>query len=188
VALHPIFVMSSCGLLCYSEPAQCSIFFEPKEWSKRYNETFFTAQLIDSKLVQDEAKNTVAVYIIQLKSGLLNQWRVERRYSHFHQLATEIQQELKSPAEPTPSLPPKTLFTSHATEEEVVKQRSKELDDWLLALLGQRGICELKSVRKFLDLDRKLELIPEEIEAEDGENNNNTNTNPNEPDPNIFDP
>jgi len=154
-----------------SDPPQCSVYFEPGEWSRRYAETFFTAEVNGYQLQSDGSVN----YQIRCRCGELNQWIVEHRYSDFESFSSQVQQQYQQSSaaasslsnSPFPSLPPKTWF--HSVDPSFLQSRQQSLQQFLNDLLQRREICRTPAVRSFLELDRSLRfptMEETEVEAE----------------------
>lgn len=82
--------MSSSSLID-SPPAQCSLWFEPKQWSPRYEETFFTAS-ITAYQVQENAP----LFTIEMKAGALNRWTVEKNQSQMEEFAKQVRHQIST--------------------------------------------------------------------------------------------
>lgn len=67
------------------DPPQCSIWFEPKQWSKRYADTFFTASVDGYSMEGGEG-----VLLIRLASGSRNQWTVNKSIKEVEEFCKEV--------------------------------------------------------------------------------------------------
>lgn len=148
------------------EPSQCSLWFEPQQWSKRYEETFYTC-LVAGHLVREGTP----AFVIQLHAGAINSWQVTKTTPELETFAQQLQAALQAQQESTtvPDLPAKKFsLLSEDTSAEYLTQRTGAYDKWLSATLGSsRKISALPCVRAFLELDRELVKEPDEEEEID---------------------
>jgi hypothetical protein len=115
------FVMAAAAV---SEPGQCSLYFDPKQWSKRYEETFFTC-LVAGHLVRDGTP----AFVVQLHAGALNSWQVTHTAAEFEAFAAKVAAELHARQDATavPELPAKKFsLISEDTSAEHLAQRTGE--------------------------------------------------------------
>ena len=148
------------------EPPQCSVYFDPKQWSRRYAETFFTARIVSHSLSSDSA--TAAVVYRILVESRDSSWQVEHRFSEFEQLLSAVQPlyaEQLSGQPPLPALPPKTWLPSR--DESFVQERQEALQSFMQELLQRKDICRLQPVRQFLQLDTPMQTTAEEEADQD---------------------
>jgi len=158
------------------EPPQCSVFFDPKEWSRRYTDTFFTASIISHSLHTDHT-----IYTIRIQCADA-QWEVQHRYSEFEQLLASLHAQYAPAPSPSsassaslPPLPPKTWLPSR--EEKFLKERREALQTFLVDLLQRKDICRIQAVREFLVLDTPMVRREEEhIEDDDEEGEGQSGT------------
>jgi hypothetical protein len=74
------------------EPPQCSLFFEPKEWSRRYADTFFTADVVavapasSSSAAAPAQPETVEIRV----QAADNAWSLHKTHEQFEQLAKQV--------------------------------------------------------------------------------------------------
>jgi hypothetical protein len=75
------------------DPPQCSLWFEPKEWSRRYADTFFTADVVADETAGASAAGAgsapAGTMTIQMKAGD-NAWTVSKTPEQFEQLAKQV--------------------------------------------------------------------------------------------------
>lgn len=147
-----------------------------QEWSRRYEDTFFTAEL-------NPAHTTVhpqlhcPLFELSVRAGE-NAWTLHRAAPEFDALAKSLAAELAAHkhAFVVPELPGKgwggalgELLSSGGDSAEALAQKAAALNSWMHALLGgaARKICLFPSVRAFLDLDRQLIVKPQEADDDD---------------------
>ena len=83
-----------------TEQPHCSVWFDPADWSRRYEETFFTCAIVAHHVTSDGA---TAVYDIQCKCAD-NVWTVQRRFSEFEALLNAV--SVSMPHTPTAAAAP----------------------------------------------------------------------------------
>lgn len=131
---------------------QCSVHFLQKEWSERYDITFFTCSVVGFKIHE----KSFATFQILLQAGK-NNWTVDRRFSDFDALYSALKKAF--PSLQLPKLPSKSWGTKLGSS--FLAQRQQDLEDFLTTLMAVRtdkaDMPEHHLVRAFLDLDRKLE-------------------------------
>lgn len=146
---------------------QCSMYFEPAEFSPRYGRVFFTV-VLDKHTTHADG---YALYLLTVKCGTQS-WTVQRRYSEFDDLLAGLRTVLTGPGLELPALPPKTW--SRDLSPDFLSERTRALAAFLHGLLRleqHRLAARLSAVRAFLELDRQLppEEPEPEMEEEDGE-------------------
>lgn len=140
----------------FAEPPQCSVYFEPKLWSYRYSETFFTA--VVSTELSTESPNH---FTIKCKSGE-NQWFVTRTLAEFQSLLaitrTQYQQLPSSHNSHANELPQFPIKQSNESSD--YEERAKSLQTFIDELLQRKDICQAEAVRTFFTLDRPINRRP----------------------------
>jgi len=104
-----------------------------------------------SNTVRD--KKPYTIYEIEVRSSSTITWVIYKRYSHFHQLHTELTKANTLTLEQRnnlPLLPPKRLTRSLAVE--FVEKRKHELQDYLRALLETPGLVHNPIMLAFLQV------------------------------------
>jgi hypothetical protein len=150
------------------EPPQCSVYFDPKQWSRRYAETFFTARIVSHSLSPESAAAVLYRILVESRDS---SWQVEHRFSEFEQLLSAVlplysEQLHGQPS--LPALPPKTWLPSR--NENFVQERQEALQSFMQDLLQRKDICRLQPVRHFLQLDTPMQSAQEEeVGEEEGE-------------------
>ena len=142
------------------EPPQASVYFDPKEWSRRYTSTFFTASVASYSL----ANSTVSYHLLVRCAD--DSWEVQQPFPAFERLLQELRPAaVPAGAPPLPTLPPKAWT---ASQEGFAKERQPALQSFLNALLQRRDICRLRPIRAFLALDTPLTAQQEPEDSEEG--------------------
>ena len=141
------------------------LFFEPKAWSRRYGDDFFTVTIPTHKIVNNKdgaataaqaskvSRGTHGAFVIQGRRGDLT-WHVERRYSEFVRLHARGTAGAPPTAPDAPpaapaTLPPKSLWWT-AQDQKFLERRRSSLEAYLHRLLARRGVCALPHVWDFL--------------------------------------
>jgi len=161
------------------DPPQCSTFFEPKEWSRRYADTFFTADVVAVTPAADAPAKPES-FEIRVQAGD-NVWAVTKTAEQFEQLAKQLSSDLlthKQNGYSLPALPHNgaggllgaalgALGGGGSSSDE---SRRAGYSAWLRGTLsGCRKMCLFPALRAFLDLDRELARpVEEDDDEEDG--------------------
>ena len=133
------------------------LYFEPKAWSHRYGDDYFTVTIPAAKIVPGGGarvkKGQHGAFVLEGKRGDRT-WRVERRYSEFSRLHARGTAGAPAPAPDAPpgvppKLPPKTLWWT-AQDGPFLERRRQALEAYLHGLLARRGVCALPHVWDFL--------------------------------------
>jgi len=157
-----------------SDPPQCSLWFEPKEWSRRYPPTCMTAQLLPR--ADGDSSST---YRIECKCADQNVWILEKCESDFEQLRQElVASPSSSPSSASylggasiPALPAKPWTLLPSSTASAAREHQASLSSWLNSVLGcSRTICLHPAIRRFLDLDRTLIPVRDDAAEEENEN------------------
>jgi len=137
-----------------------------KDWSPRFEQTFFTCSIISrskhsTPLDATDAKiqthhHPVQYFNVKVKCGKKEEM-VAKRYSQFRSLYDEIRrhppESLEIDISTTPlHMPPKTCFFSKL-DEDFLDDRQEELGIFLDHLLKRPNYSKHPAVRKFLRLD-----------------------------------
>lgn len=153
--------MSNQPQSAYTTPKPCSLYFDPIDWSPRYPETFFTANIIKEKLQEKLQENTK--FTIQVRCGSLNSWEVSRTLESLAEIVKQIKHRYSGEFQ-FPDESGNLLGKSASVNVD-------ELQNYLIELLSQRGICETAEIREFLELDREISINNDsEISDETNEN------------------
>ena len=147
------------------EPPQCSVYFSPAEWSRRYATTFFTSSLTSYAVQPDGAVS----YTIHCRC-VDDSWDVQHRFSDFERLLQQVR-SASPPASltsnPLPSLPAKVWTPS--TQDAFSSGRQPALQAFLDHVLQRKEVCRLACVREFLRLDTPLTPAPPPADDEEGD-------------------
>lgn len=110
-----------------SEPAQCSLWFDTKSWSKRYADTFYTATVVGHSVV-----NGAAAFAVEMKAGAANVWRIEKSDADFEAFASEVASQLASAGDAfvVPDLPAKkwTILSADVSEEYLTQRTGQSTE------------------------------------------------------------
>ena len=130
------------------QPTQCCVFFAPSEWSRRYGEEFYTARVTAVSRHQPDGSHSYAVTLRCADS----EWCVERPYSAFTRLNSDIAASYRPHAGAVDALPP--LPADKADPDDVQR--------WMDGTLQRKDISRLSAVRRFLELDRHIQHTPQQ--------------------------
>lgn len=119
------------------QSTQCCVYFAPSEWSRRYGEEFYTARVTSSQQSTDGSHSLS----IALKCAD-TEWSVERPYSAFRQLASDIAASYRVQTDGSDTLPPLPVDKADA-----------DMQSWMDGTLQRKDISRLSAVRQFLNLD-----------------------------------
>jgi hypothetical protein len=148
---------TSTSAVSASQPTQCCVFFARSEWSRRYGEEFYTAR-IDS-----QQQTNGSPYVIAVKCAN-SEWVVERPYSAFQQVASDIAALYRPQGDYENALPPLPAD----------KADVGDMQTWMDGTLQRKDMSRLTVVRYFLNLDTAIQHT--QHEQEDSEDEQQTAT------------
>lgn len=131
------------------------LYFPPKNFSNRFGDQFFTAEIVSHRLASDETaccQKSVVLYKIVVKRGR-KEWFVEKRYSDFIKLWDSLPLTPKFFASKV--IPPKTWFSVATNTEFLLKRQEKlfqALDESLKDLSSTNSLSRSPAL-DFLNLN-----------------------------------
>mmetsp|Transcript_9111 Transcript_9111/g.18720 ORF Transcript_9111/g.18720 Transcript_9111/m.18720 type:complete len:148 (+) Transcript_9111:116-559(+) len=131
------------------------VYFPPKQFSPRFGDNFFTAQVDNfDHFVPTTCFSAKYVVFIILVSRGRETWEVKRRFSDFERFLLYLKQNYPKTVQPFPTLPPKTCF-GVADDHDFLFRRAKDLHVFLTELfttLHMEKLLKDETVLDFLSL------------------------------------
>lgn len=146
-----------------SSPASELVYFPPKQFSPRFGDSFFTAQVDNfeatsptdllSSCLSFCGSSRQIVFVILVSRGR-DTWEVRRRFSDFERFLKYLKGKYPNTVQPFPALPPKTCFAV-ADDQDFLFRRAKDLHVFLtetFTTLHMEKLLKDETVLEFLGL------------------------------------
>uniref|UniRef100_A0A7S2A771 PX domain-containing protein n=1 Tax=Trieres chinensis TaxID=1514140 RepID=A0A7S2A771_TRICV len=145
-------------------------YLDPKDWSPRFDETFFTIKLESWEVMRSPPERFVGLpkvggktdhpavyYTIRVLCGR-SELTCPRRYSEFRWLYEQLRASPPVPVEgsddrkPVP-FPPRTCLFHDSRDEDFLNNRLERLCDFIGYMLRQPGFADHPAMVSFLELE-----------------------------------